>query len=239
MEKDEDYERLLQRLVGELTPDLMAVLADKKLCMVCDELEQAQGFIPENSRFFQRGGTLLPLATLLLMKRREMMAETKALLPFWYSISLFVSLAAFFAKLKSLRFEKGETASKNVFGGRSLANRSQEKEIKEAGRQLESEMVPLGDEIDAYLGRLENRWNTLIAAPAREDLSADVRALIRDRLRQVLHGRRRVMLTRESLEKLAVRVAEENDTLRDLNNQENLRQFIALYMVKLLAQGKW
>jgi hypothetical protein len=239
MEKEEDYERLLQRLVGELTPDLMAVLVDKKLYLVCDELEQAQGFIPENSRFFLHGGTLLPLATILLMKRREMMAETKALLPFWYSISLFVSLAAFFARLKSLRFAKKEKAGKDASGGSPLTNRSREKEIRETGRQLESEMVPFGDEIDTYLGRLENRWNTLLAKQAREDLSADVRALIRDRLRQVLHGQRRVMLTRDSLEKLAARVAEENDTLRDLNSQENLRQFIALYMVKLLVEGKF
>jgi hypothetical protein len=238
MEKDEDYEKLLQHLAGELAPELMAVLVDKKLYLVCDELEQAQGFIPENSRFFQHGGTLLPLAIIFLMKRREMMAETKALLPFWYSVSLFVSLMTFFTWLKSLRFAKQEKTGKDVSGGRSLANRNRETEIREAGRQLESEMVPFGDEIDTYLGRLENRWNTLLAKQAREDLSADVRALIRDRLRQVLHGQRRVMLTRDSLEKLAARVAEENDTLRDLNNQENLRQFIALYMVKLLVEGK-
>jgi hypothetical protein len=238
MERDEDYERLLQRLVGELTPDLMAVLMDKKLYLVCDELEQAQGFIPENSRFFQHGGTLLPLATILLMKRREALAETKALLPFWYSISLFVSLMALFIRLKNLRLAKQGRAGKEVSGGRSLTGRSRETEIKEAGRQLESEMVPFGDEIDTYLGRLENRWNTLLAKQAREDLSADVRALIRDRLRQALHGQRHVMVTRDSLEKLAARVAEENDALRDLNSQENLRQFIALYMVKLLVEGK-
>jgi hypothetical protein len=238
MEKDEDYERLLQRMVGELTPDLMAVLVDKKLYLVCDELEQAQGFIPENSRFFLHGGALLPLATILLMKRREMMAETKALLPFWYSISLFVSLAAFFIRLKNLRYMKKGTAGKEIAGGSSLTGRNREKEIKEAGRQLESEMVPFGDEIDTYLGRLENRWNTLLAAQAREDLSADVRSLVRDRLRQVLRGQRHVMLTRDSLEKLAARIAEENDALRDLHSQENLRQFIALYMVKLLVEGK-
>ncbi|MDR1250078.1 MAG: hypothetical protein LBK63_12345 [Treponema sp.] len=239
MEKDEDYERLLQRMMGELTPELMAVLVDKKLYLVCNELEQAQGFIPENSRFFLQGGALMPLAAILLMKRREMMAETKALLPFWYSISLFVALAAFFARLKNLRFEKKETIGKEISSGRSLTNRDREKEIKEAGRQLKSEMVPFGDEIDTHLGRLENRWNTLLAKQAREDLSADVRALIRDRLRQALHGQRHVMLTRDSLEKLAARIAEENDTLRDLHSQDNLRQFIALYMVKLLVDGKF
>jgi hypothetical protein len=239
MEKDDDYERLLQRLVGELTPDLMAILVDKKLYLVCDELEQAQGFIPENSRFFLHGGALLPLATILLMKRREVLAEARALLPFWYSIPLFIFLMVFYNKLKNLRFGKKETPEKAVSGGRPAENGSQEREIKEAGRRLESEIVPFGEEIDVYLGRLETRWNTLLAKQAREDLSTDVKTLVRDRLRQALHGQRHIMLTRDSLERLAARITDENSALRDLNNQESLRQFIVLYMVKLLIQGKF
>jgi hypothetical protein len=238
METDDAYERLLQRLVGEATPELMAVLVDKKLYLACDELEQAQGFIPENSRFFLHGGALLPLATILLMKRREVLAEAKALLPFWYSMPLFIALMALYQKLKNLRLGKNGRAKKPVSGGRPSANGGQEKEIEEAGRRLESEIVPFGEEIDAYLERLENRWNTLLSKQAREDLSTDVRTLVRDRLRQTLHGQRHIMLTRDSLEKLAVRVVDENSALRDLNNQENLRQFIVLYMVKLLVQGK-
>jgi hypothetical protein len=238
MEKDGDYEKLLQRLVGEQCPELMAVLVDKKLYLVCDELERAQGFIPENSRLFLHGGALLPLATILLMKRRDLLAETKALLPFWYSIPLIVASIAFFNKLKSLRFMKKETTGKGMAGGRPLGSRSQERKLRETARQLESEMVPFGDEINGYLGKLENRWNTLLTTQAREDLSTDVKTLVRDRLRQVLHGRRPVMLTRDSLGKLAERVVDENSALRDLNNQENLRQFIVLYMVKLLVEGK-
>jgi hypothetical protein len=239
MGKDEDFERLLQRLVGELAPELMAVLVDKKLYLACDELEQAQGFIPENSRIFLHGGALLPLSTILQMKRKEVLAEAKSLLPFWYSIPLFVFLVTFYNKLKNLRFRKKEKAKTQIFGGRAAENGSQEQEIAEAGRRLESEMVPSGEEIDLYLGRLENRWNTLLSKQAREDLSTDVRTLVRDRLRQALHGQRHIMVTRDSLEKLAKRIAEENSALRELNNQENLRQFIALYMVKLLLQGKF
>jgi hypothetical protein len=239
MEKDEDYEKLLQRLVGELTPELMAVLVDKKLYLVCDELEQAQGFIPENSRFFLHGGALLPLAAILLMKRREVLAEAKALLPFWYSIPLFVALVELYNRLKNLRFGKKRRVEKNVSGGSLPANGNHEREIKEAGRRLESEIVPFGEEIDTYLERLENRWNTLLSKQAREDLSTDVKTLVRDRLRQVLHGQRHIMLTRDSLEKLAARITEENTVLRDSNNRDSLRQFIVLYMVKLLIQEKF
>jgi hypothetical protein len=239
MEKDEDYERLLQRLVGELTPDLMAVLVDKKLYLVCDELEQAQGFLPENSRFFLHGGALLPLATILLMNRREVLGEVKALLPFWYSISLFVALIMLIHKLKSLRFVKREKGGKAVHGGHPSEDRSREQEMVEAGRRLESEIVPFGEEIDTYLTWLENRWNTLLPQQAREDLSTDVKTLVRDRLRQALHGQRPIMLTRASLEKLATRISDENSALRELHNQDDLRQFIVLYTAKLLIQGKF
>jgi hypothetical protein len=235
MEKDEDYEKLLQRFVGELTPELMAVMVDKKLYIVCDEVEQAQGFIPENSRLFLHGGALLPLATILQLKRKETLAETKAVLPFWYSISLFITLVALFNKLKNFKFSKKGKVEKEADDGLPSVNRTRAKEV---GRRLESELVPFGEEINAYLDGLENRWNTLLTKQAREDLSTDVRTLIRDRLRQALRGQRHMMPTRESLEKLAVRIADENNTLRDLKNQDNLRQFIVLYMVKLLIQEK-
>jgi hypothetical protein len=110
--------------------------------------------------------------------------------------------------------------------------------MQEAARQLEAEMVPFDSEIDTSLKNLENRWTTLLSTQARENLSTDVKTLVRDRLRQVLHGQRPMMLTRDSLEKLAERIIDENSVLRDLNNKENLRQFIVLYMVKLLVEGK-
>jgi hypothetical protein len=173
------------------------------------------------------------------MKRKEILAEAKSLLPFWYSIPFFVALISFYHKLKNLgKGKKGKTG-KLVSNEGPSGNGSREKELKEAGQRLQSEIVPPGEEIDIYLTRLENRWNTLLAQQAREDLSTDVKTLVRDRLRQTLHGQRHIMLTRDSLTKLATRVSDENSALRDLHNQEDLRQFIILYMVKLLMQGKF
>jgi hypothetical protein len=239
MERDGDYERLLQRLVEELTPNLMAILVDEKLCLVCDELEQAQGFIPENSRFFLHRGALLPLATILVMKRKEILGETKALLPFWYSISFIIFLITLYDTIKNALRKKKEKTEKDPAGLRPAEQGSRERELKEAGQRLESELVPFGEEMDSFLEQLENRWNTLLSEQAREDLSTDVKTLVRDKLRQALHGQRHIMLTRDSLERLAARITEENNVLRDLNNQENLRQFIVLYMARLLSQGKF
>jgi hypothetical protein len=241
MEKDEDFERLLKRFVGELAPDLMAVITDTKLYLVCDEIERLQGFLPENSRFFVHGGALLPFATLLLINRKEMLAEARAILPFWYSFPLFVALVTLVQKLK--RMKRNMKAKKRDGRGsparRRPADKGQDSEIKEAGRTLASELVPDGDTIDSYLENLENQWNTLLKKQAREDLLTDVKTLVRDRLRQALHGQRHMMVTNASLQKLANHIVEENSTLRDLKAQDSLRQYIVLYMIKLLIQSKF
>jgi hypothetical protein len=254
MEKDEQFERLLKRLVGELCPDLQAVMTDEKLYLVCDEMERKGGPLPENTRFFNSGGELLPLATLLLIKRKETLNQIRALLPFWYAIPLFVAIAGFFFRLKNLKSTLGmskkaqrkgsagtarSTDATHSAGAAEKGDKSRDKESKEAARKLESELVPYGDTIDDCLESLENRWNTLLNMEARQDLLTDVRTLIRDRLRQALRGQRSGVFTRDSLENIARRITEENPTLRELKNQAPLRQYIVLYMTKLLLQPKF
>jgi hypothetical protein len=234
MKQENEFEKLLRRLVDEIIPDLMTVMTDKKLYLICDEKERETGSLPANARFFIPGGTLLPMSTILLINRKDILTGIRLLLPFWYSIPLFFALAAFFCRLKN-GWSTRET-EKNFPGGAPARSGSA---IKEAGRKLESELVPSGDDIDSSLERLENRWNTLLNSQARQDLLTDVKTLIRDRLRQVLRGQRNVMLTRDSLENIALNIAEQNNTLRDLNDQDNLRQYIVLYMTKLLIQTKF
>ncbi|MDR1596768.1 MAG: hypothetical protein LBR99_03585 [Treponema sp.] len=240
METDKIFEKLLRRFVGKLAPDLMAVITNSKLYLVCAEIERVQGFLPEDSRFFVCRDVLLPFAALLQINRKKMLAETRALLPFWYSFPLFTAIAALFQKLKKLKFKKVKKRNNRGSPARdSLADKVQDVEIKEAGRKLESELVPSGDNIDSYLENLENRWNTLLEKQIREDLLTDVKTLVRDRLRQTLHGQRHMMLTSASLQKLANRIVEKNSTLRDLKAQDSLRQYIVLYMVKLLIQSNF
>jgi hypothetical protein len=244
MEKDEQFERLLKRLVSELCPDLQAVMTDEKLYLVCEEMERKAGPLPENTRFFNPGGELLPLATLFLIKRKETLAQIRALLPFWYAIPFFVAIAAFFHRLKNLRFPLGmsknaQRKSPRPADAAEKGDKSRDKESKEAARKLESELVPYGDTIDDYLESLENRWNTLLNMEARQNLLTDVQTLIRDRLREAMRGQRSGVFTRDALEKIAQRITEENPTLRELKSKDPLRQYIVLYMTKLLLQPKF
>jgi hypothetical protein len=240
METDEEFEKLLRRLTGEFAPELLALITDKKLFLVCDEMERIQRFIPDDSRFFGSGEALLPMSTLFLVKRKEILTNIRADLPFWYSIALIVSIAGFFRKLKDAQLAKG--AKKKTPGGTpagsSSTEKSREAEILAAGRKLESELVPYGEDIDSCLEALENRWNTLLNSQARQDLLTDVKTLIRDRLRKAMHGQKNLMVTRNSLENIATRIAGENSTLRDLKTKGPLEQYIVLYMVKLLVQQK-
>jgi hypothetical protein len=247
MEKDEQFERLLKRLAGEQCPDLMAVMTDKKLYLVCDEMERTGRPLPANTRFFSPGGELLPLAALFLLKRKETVSEIRGLLPFWYSIPFFVAIAAFFYRLKNLPSPRGMSKEAQREGATGTARsgttergeKIRERETKEAARKLEAELVPYGDTIDDCLEGLENRWNTLLNTEARQNLLTDVRTLIRDRLREALHAQKSGAFNKESLEKIARRTAEENPALRELKSQDPLRQYIVLYMTKLLLQAKF
>jgi hypothetical protein len=237
MEKDEDFERLLKRYTGELAPELEAVLADKKLFLACDEMEQTQGLLPDNARFYSREGALLPPSILFLVNRKDVLTDIRAILPFWYSIPLLISFISFLQKMKNIKFEREKKKAK-LGGPKRTApvEKSRAKEILEAGRKLETEIVPPDNDLDNCLAQLESRWNTLLKKQAREDLLTDVQSLVRDRLRQTLRGQRHVMLTKDSLDNLARRMVEENPTLRDLRSQDYLRQYVVLYMVKLLVQ---
>ncbi|GHV79718.1 hypothetical protein AGMMS49944_15090 [Spirochaetia bacterium] len=244
MDNDEQFERLLKRLVSESCPDLMAAMTDEKLYLVCDEMERNGGPLPENARFFNPGGKLLPLATLLLIKRKDTLAQIRILLPFWYSIRLFVAIAAFFHRLKNFKLSLGmskktQRKAMSPKGDAGIGDKARDKESKEAARKLESELVPYGDTIDDCLENLENRWNTRLNMEARQDLLTDVRTLIRDRLREALRDQRSGVFSRDALEKIALRITEENPTLRELKTEEPLRKYIVLYMTKLLLQPKF
>jgi hypothetical protein len=244
METEAEFERLLKRLAGEICPDLWGCMLDQKLFLVCDETEQAQGPLPLNNRFYTPTGSLLPLAKLFLIDRKETLIGIRTLLPFWYSIPFVVAIAAFFRRLKNIRFGKGmqKKARGNAGAppkGGAPGSIGGDKKLQAAAKTLETELVSYGDTIDDCLTALENRWNTLLDMAARQDLLTDVKTLIRDRLRQALRGQKNAMFTRDSLEALARRIAEANPTLRELKNQDPLRQYIVLYMVKLLQQPKF
>jgi hypothetical protein len=241
MENDKDFDKLLDTCTAKINPTLTSLLEDPKLQLVYDELEQAEGEIPIAARIFNRG-ELLPYSSLFLLKRKNLLDDTRLILPFWYSMPILSSLINFFKNLFKKRQDKKE-ARQNINAddeeNEGLHDRGGAREILNAAREIEFAMVPPGQSIDGYLDELKTRWSRLISKQARDNLVEDVNSLVRDNLRHTLRVHKHYKVTRENLATLASNIVSRTPSLQTLSGKDSLRMYIELYLIKLLETVKF
>jgi hypothetical protein len=237
MDNDKDFENLLLRYTGRLHPTLTAVLEDPKLQLVYNEMEESQG-IPASSRIFIKG-ILVPYSVLFLLKRKELITDTQILLPFWYSIPIFIPLAAFFKGLFKKRGSKKPSQDLNEEEQEITGEKENGDELRNAARAVEAVLVPPDHGLETYLDELEGRWIRLIDKKARADLVEDVKSLVRDNLRQTLRVQKHFRVTRETLSVLASDIVNRTPSLRELSGKDSLRLYVELYLVKLMQNMKF
>ncbi|MDR0602026.1 MAG: hypothetical protein LBG42_06545 [Treponema sp.] len=234
MENDADFERLLSAFTAKLAPILMALLEDKKLLWVYEEMEQTHGGVPPSSRIFERG-RLVPMSALYVLRRKELLTDARILLPFWYSIPILSAIIVFFKNLgKGKKRAKGTAEETEETG---MENR-EEGDIKSAAKKAAEELVPMGKTLDSFLAELENRWSRLLDKQARANLLNDVNALVRDNLRHSIRIHKTKKINREGLEEIATGIVSHNPALQSLGGQDSLHMYMELYMVKLLLDTK-
>jgi hypothetical protein len=237
MDNDKDFENLLIRYTGRLHPALTAVLKDPKLQLVYDELEKTQG-IPVSSRIFVKG-VMVPYSTLLLLKRKDLIADTRILLPFWYSMPILSSLIAFFKGLwKKKPAKKDGQDSIDDEEQELAAEKEGAGELRNAARAIAAVLVPPNHSLETYLEELENRWIRLINKKARADLVEDVKSLVRDNLRQTLRVQKHFKVTHETLSTLAANIVNRTPSLQELSGKDSLFLYVELYLVKLMQNMK-
>lgn len=250
MESDADFEKELSELTDSFAPVLSAVLRDKTLALIHDELEGTESGIPEAGRLFYKGA-LAPMSELYLLSRKDLLIDVKMLLPFWYSMPIFSKIIAFF---KGLSQPKPKRVKRDVLTQRPQAAggdetelpRAGEKpgasaqarkaELKKAARAVEKSLVPEGYSLDDYLQELEERWNRIISPQLKENLTEDVNSLIRDYLRKSSRNLRASTFTPDRIAELAQSLAESPNLLK-IPARDSLRMYIQLYMVKLVLKS--
>ncbi|MDR1575437.1 MAG: hypothetical protein LBS37_05470 [Treponema sp.] len=230
MEKDEEFERLLAAHTANLNPTLMMMLEDPKLPLVYSEMERSGAVIPAALRII-KDGRLLPPSALYAFRRKEMLADVKFMLPFWYSIPILVSIIAFF-KNRGRRNRQATPAAGNAYT--SFESEKEGRAIQGVARGIEAAMVPDGFTRESYLAELESRWSNVPDKQIRQTIVGDVQALLRDNLRYAIKIYRTRQLSRESLGDIADGLIARNPALQRLGNRQALRLYIQLYMVKLL-----
>ena len=213
---------------------LNSILQDPKFQLVYDELEHKEE-IPPSSRIFVNGA-LIPYSALLLMRRKDLLVDTRILLPIWFSVPFLVSVIRFFKNLGRKKTAKTSQYSDNEesFNEETARGKDESLEMLNAAREIEQAMVPQNHTLDSYLEELKIRWVRLIDKQARENLVEDVNSLVRDNLRQTLRVHKRYKITRENLVQLAANILDRTPSLHGLGGKDSLRTYIELYLVKLL-----
>ncbi|MDR1319383.1 MAG: hypothetical protein LBJ90_07135 [Treponema sp.] len=236
MEKDAEFDKLLAIYTALLNPALAAMLVDEKLSWIYEKLERSKTPIPPSSKIF-RGGVLIPMNELYVIRRKELLIDAKILLPFWYSIPILTALVAFFKNLGGKKKQK--TADNNIEVDEEIVSEiNVVKDIQNTARDIGAFLVPRGQTLDTYLAELEIRWSRLLNEQARRNLIEDVKSLARDNLRQIIRIHKKKRISRESLSGIASSLISHNTTLQGLNGQESLHLYLELYMVKLLINFK-
>jgi hypothetical protein len=228
MEEDREFEDLVLRYVEESAPVLVALLQDHRLYLVYEELQRSGKDFPESLKLFNKN-ELFPLRVLLFIKRKELLSDVRLLLPFWYTIPIISHIIAFFqnvGKKKKKRIQNEDESSV------SPQNDSIRKELQNTARELEARLVPSGYTLESYLEELSQRWGNLLNKQAKDNLVEDVNALVRDKLRHMLHFQKNVR--RDTVDKMAESIMDSSTGLHKISEQNYLFLYIKLYLVKLL-----
>jgi len=231
MEKDPEYEKLLKRLTNTINPVLTAMLDDPKLLWAYEELERSLGTVPQTLRLFNRGMPL-PFYILLALMRKEVIAEIKSDLPIWYSNPVFFAIFSFF---RNLRRKK---SPQNLPGGseRNAAYGKKYNRMQSSALRIQTDILPEGQTVDGYLELLEERWCSLRDEDTRKTLIVGVKSLLKDNLRKNITLKSLKWIKRDDLREIIDYLIGQNGTLAKLNDQEALRVYMELYMLKLLLR---
>jgi hypothetical protein len=95
METDGEFEKLLRQAIRNTDPVLASLPDNPVFRLAYREAEQDQP-APETRHLFYPNGTLLPLEKALWITRKDVLADIKRALPFWYTQPLIVSLVRLF-----------------------------------------------------------------------------------------------------------------------------------------------
>jgi hypothetical protein len=237
MKSDVEFEKLLFRYLNHLAPILTMLLEDNKLYLAYIETEN----IPAAQQIF-KNQTLIPMSELLLIKRKDILTDTKILLPFWYSMPIMIKIIAFLKNLGKKKVQQknetpGKTTAKNISEDEAAKKDIQKTRLKQSADDFIMVHLPEGKTLDGFLSDLQKKWNRLIEEQARKNLLEDVNALIRDRVRRMLRIQQNAVLSDESISRMTKNIIADTPALRQFEG-ENLTLYIELYIAKIVSSIK-
>jgi hypothetical protein len=236
-------------------PILDALLGSRLLPLVRDEAAARDELPLDVAHLFYKDD-LVALDEMLSLDRKGLLTDAKMLLPFWYSVPIFLGIARFIHQMGKSREGKAaaaaraaraalaqasaqasaqaEEAATEKTGKRGLTAKERRAEFEAAANRVAKELLPRDYSLDEYLRELEGRWNTLLNPEAKRNLSYDVDCLARDYLRSVVRTMGASTLTTERVKNLGSSLADAPALLK-IKNHQALELYLQLYMLKILG----
>ncbi len=113
--------------------------------------------------------------------------------------------------------------------------KAQAAEFRAAIQRLEKSFLDEGKTLETSMRQLAERWNPLLDSAAKRNLNEDVNSLVRDYIRRIRSGFRIKAPDAARIRNMA-RELSEHEALKKIPKTDILRQYIELYMLKLLGK---
>jgi hypothetical protein len=221
MNDDDEYRKELAARMGKSSPILAALINNGILEFVFANLDERNALPGDFKRIFQHG-KIVPLEEFFSLPRKGVLTDSRMLLPIWYSIPIFSHIMKFLKRLEKNKQAKTtrETGQKKKPETVPPSTRERWAELRDAAIRVEASIMPKNyKDLDDYLMDLESKWNTLLDAEAKHNLTVDVNSLIRDYLRHVLRTMHGASFTQSRVEEMAENVAHTPALLRIKNER--------------------
>nr|WP_253677492.1 hypothetical protein [Treponema sp. OMZ 788] len=118
---------------------------------------------------------------------------------------------------------------------KETVHKKPKQKLKDAAEKISIEFIPEGMTIDQALEKNLNEWNNTLSHPARENLTEDVNALIRDYLRGINKTLSVSSFTTDRVKGLAKTLLDSPGLLK-IKDRKALKDYVELYIIKLVSQ---
>lgn len=243
MKDDASFNHQLEAEIRTLSPVLYSLLNANFLPILNLEMTKISATGAQISIF--SGDQMLPLSTLLMLNRNDILSNARIMLPFWYTIPLVSWVLSFLFKKpkskktgakKSVENEVQQTEKseeEQTHKNKTTKPRSRKDALIEAAEKVEKHYVPEGSSLERELNAYRKQWNKMITKEANLNLTEDVNSLIRDYTRKVLRTISAISFTADRIQNLAETLVN-TPNMQKITEHDSLYMYVQLYMVFLV-----
>lgn len=240
MEDDQAFESLMKKYLIDHYADFYALLNYHLL----KQIQKYPGMGDKQKAIImlyidEINHQILPLFRLFGINRRSLFSDARVMVAAWKSNKVLRFLVLFFKQLfmtgaarKAMKEDRKRKKNKSQKEFQKISDNGA---LNESVSLLKEHFLAPGMTVEAGLENLIDRWNPLIDAVAKRNLVEDVNSFIRDYVRKLKRSFITNPPNKERVENIAESLSN-TQAFDAIKEKEALRQYMALYIIKLLSE---